>query len=241
MVLPALLLQALCAPIPTSHAWRTAFESLPQSDTEQIVDAGLHVEKPGVPLPQIDDLVNLIKSPGLLRDIAEMIAKQPMVSEASEFLSSKLLELQSLAAVKVDRLQESGIANSMEGLAKTILKEIEKILQTAREEWAPALREAYDRAYTAAKGHFVELVKYVEEHPGEAALKILLTLLALGILAQLMPLSLDALGFRVLGPRAGSFAAWFQSTYGGHVTKGSVMAYLQSLGMTVGKTGVFLA
>lgn len=32
----------------------------------------------------------------------------------------------------------------------------------------------------------------------------------------------------------GSFAAWFQSTYGGLVPKGSLFSYLQRLGMTWG-------
>ncbi|CRG90849.1 hypothetical protein PISL3812_07895 [Talaromyces islandicus] len=57
------------------------------------------------------------------------------------------------------------------------------------------------------------------------------TLIALGILAILMPWALEILGFGELGPIEGSLAAGWQSKYVGYVPKRSLFSYFQRLGM----------
>jgi len=46
------------------------------------------------------------------------------------------------------------------------------------------------------------------------------------------PAAASALGFMLAGIKAGTTAAWMMSLYGGAVTKGSVVALLQSTGAT---------
>jgi hypothetical protein len=45
------------------------------------------------------------------------------------------------------------------------------------------------------------------------------------------PWVIEALGFAELGPVEGTFASWWQSTYGGLVPKGSLFSFFQRLGM----------
>lgn len=68
-------------------------------------------------------------------------------------------------------------------------------------------------------------VGFAEDHPVYA------TLIALGILAILMPWALEILGFGDLGPIEGSFAALWQSRYAGYVPKKSLFGYFQRLGL----------
>lgn len=68
-------------------------------------------------------------------------------------------------------------------------------------------------------------ISFAENHPVYA------TLIALGILAILMPWLLEILGFGELGPIEGSFAAGWQSRYAGYVPKDSLFSYFQRLGM----------
>lgn len=98
-----------------------------------------------------------------------------------------------------------------------------------------AMKEAYGRAFNEAKD-------FAHDHP------IFCTVLALGILAILMPWLLEALGFAELGPveggidrlrppidadttLLGTFAAWWQSKYAGYVPKKSLFSFFQRLGM----------
>ncbi|KAK5662555.1 hypothetical protein OQA88_8467 [Cercophora sp. LCS_1] len=120
-------------------------------------------------------------------------------------------------------------------LAEHVLSALQETLKGNHETWGEALSEAYDVAVQVADEMFIDLVEYVKEHPLEIAASILLTLVAFGVLVRLMPLVLELLGFGVEGPVEGSFAAWFQRTYGGYVPKGSIMSFLQRLGMTWAK------
>jgi hypothetical protein len=47
----------------------------------------------------------------------------------------------------------------------------------------------------------------------------------------IVPWVIEALGFAELGPVEGTFASWWQSTYGGLVPKGSLFSFFQRLGM----------
>ncbi|KFY04391.1 hypothetical protein V491_09368 [Pseudogymnoascus sp. VKM F-3775] len=74
------------------------------------------------------------------------------------------------------------------------------------------MTEAFEKAVSEASG-------LAHEHPYFCAL------IAVGILAILMPWVLEALGFAELGPVEGTFAAWWQSTYRGYVTKESLFSF----------------
>lgn len=75
---------------------------------------------------------------------------------------------------------------------------------------------------TEAKG---AAIGFAKEHPAYAVL------IALGILAVLMPWALEILGFGELGPIEGSFAAAWQRTYADYVLKDPLFSYFQWLGM----------
>jgi hypothetical protein len=123
-------------------------------------------------------------------------------------------------------------------LAECILARLSSALQSAHENLGPAVREAYHRAWEAAKG----IEGFVIEHP------VFVTAVALGVLVIIAPWVLEALGFAALGPTegmfkpccygdavaddiAGSFAALWQTRYAGLVPKGSLFSFFQRLGM----------
>ncbi|KAK0715938.1 hypothetical protein B0H67DRAFT_582038 [Lasiosphaeris hirsuta] len=81
------------------------------------------------------------------------------------------------------------------------------------------------------------VVRVLKEYPTETVVSVLLLLLTSGALAWLMMRwVLELLGFRKDGPVKDTPASWFQSTYGGHVPKGSLMAGLQRRTMTEQKS-----
>ena len=84
------------------------------------------------------------------------------------------------------------------------------------------MAKASANALTQAKDATIEFTK---NHP------IYATLIALGILAILVPSALEILGFSELGPIKGSFTAAWQSRYTGYVPKGSLFSYFQRLGI----------
>lgn len=104
-----------------------------------------------------------------------------------------------------------------EAIATALLHGLESAIKTGV-QMAKASTDALAQAKDAAIG-------FAEDHPVYA------TLIALGILAILMPLTLEILGFGELGPIEESFAAGWQSRYAGYVPKGSLFSYFQRLGM----------
>ncbi|KAL4979013.1 hypothetical protein BDW66DRAFT_128354 [Aspergillus desertorum] len=104
-----------------------------------------------------------------------------------------------------------------EVIAKATLHGLENAIK-AGAKMAKAAADAVTQAKEAAIG-------FATEHPVYA------TLIALGVLAVLTPWILEVLGFGELGPIEGSFAARWQSTYGGYVPKGALLGYFQRLGM----------
>ncbi|KAK0649731.1 hypothetical protein B0T16DRAFT_389726 [Cercophora newfieldiana] len=167
----------------------------------------------------------------------------PSPSDAEvEAMASKIIKIlvtteksgKALAQSLNDAVQATGWTD---WIAKRTLEGLEQTLKTSREKWGPALIEAYDKAVSASNEAFAELVQEVKDHPKEVAAGLLVTLLAIGVVAVLAPVVLEVLGFSAEGPVAESFAAWFQSTYRGYVPKGSLMSFLQRLGMTWRKSG----
>lgn len=102
-------------------------------------------------------------------------------------------------------------------IATALLKGLENTIK-AGTKMAKASSDALIQAKDAAIG-------FAKDHPVYA------TLIALGILAILMPWALEILGFGDLGPIEGSFAAEWQSAFAGYVPKGSLFSYFQKLGM----------
>ncbi|KFY20892.1 hypothetical protein V491_03339 [Pseudogymnoascus sp. VKM F-3775] len=105
-----------------------------------------------------------------------------------------------------------------ENIAKAILGGVENGLRQGI-KMGGAMAEAFEKAFSEASG-------FAHDHPFFCAL------IAVGILAILMPWLLEALGFAELGPLEGTFAAWWQSTYRGYVTKDSLFSFFQRLGLS---------
>ncbi|KAI9162888.1 hypothetical protein HJFPF1_04483 [Paramyrothecium foliicola] len=132
-----------------------------------------------------------------------------------------------------------------EALAESILRGVENVIKNSAKV-AQAMADAIDRAESKA-------LEFSKEHPTYTALIAAGTIVALGVLVVLAPWVLETLGFETLGPRAGrsplvlciswlsltgdltgSFAARWMSSIArsiGNVEKGSIYAFLQSLGM----------
>ncbi|KAK4150991.1 hypothetical protein C8A00DRAFT_45712 [Chaetomidium leptoderma] len=116
-----------------------------------------------------------------------------------------------------------------------LLHSLEDILKTPGGEhttptsWGEAFTDAYTHAVASAQQALGALWAYARAHSYEIAASVLLTVLALGVLARLVPGFVRVLGFGGLG---GSFAAWWQRLYGGYVPKGSLWSFLQRMGMT---------
>lgn len=107
-----------------------------------------------------------------------------------------------------------------------------------------AMRNAYNRSSEVAQ----KSTTFAKDHP------VICTLIALGVLVILAPAAISALGFTAEGVAEGefraiidanltfelidrligSYAAAWQSTYGGFVEAGSWFSYFQKLGTVVG-------
>ncbi|KAL4896081.1 hypothetical protein BDV59DRAFT_127559 [Aspergillus ambiguus] len=107
------------------------------------------------------------------------------------------------------------------GWTENIAKALLSGLQDAIDKGAPMAKAAT----TALKRVREEAFEFAKDHPVYA------TILAIGVLALVMPWVVESLGFGELGPIEGSFAAWWQSRYAGYVPKGSLFSFLQRLGM----------
>ncbi|KAK4143473.1 uncharacterized protein C8A04DRAFT_28899 [Dichotomopilus funicola] len=120
-------------------------------------------------------------------------------------------------------------------LTERVLRALEETIKHVAEEqdtWGEALRDAYGYAVEAVQAELTALWEHTKEHPYETVVMVLLTVLALGVLARLVPVFVRVLGFAKEGPLEGSFAACWQSLYKGHVPKGSLWSFLQRMGMT---------
>lgn len=127
-----------------------------------------------------------------------------------------------------------------EYLAEKVLEKLGSALQGAHENLGPVIRDAYRKAWCVAN----DIEGFVIQHP------VMCTVIALGVLVIVCPCVIEALGFAELGPvegtyigycknaqcganvvHLGSFASWWQSTYGGLVPKNSLFSFFQRLGM----------
>ncbi|KAI3391561.1 hypothetical protein diail_7155 [Diaporthe ilicicola] len=107
-----------------------------------------------------------------------------------------------------------------EDVAMYILQGVEALVQhhyTVGE----VVRDAINKSTDAAEAIFDS----AKDHP------VLVTIVALGVLAIIAPWVLEALGFGELGPVADTFASWWQARYAGYVPKDSLFSFFQRLGM----------
>ncbi|KAH6897293.1 hypothetical protein B0T10DRAFT_557116 [Thelonectria olida] len=116
-------------------------------------------------------------------------------------------------------------------LAEQILKGITKVVEEGK-KMDSAMSEAMEKAVALAQ-------EFAIEHPYYTALIAAGTLIAVAILAMMAPgWIMEALGFALKGPRSRSFAARWMSEIArkyGNVSKGSLYAYLQRMGMILKK------
>ncbi|KAL7817977.1 hypothetical protein V8C44DRAFT_319768 [Trichoderma aethiopicum] len=158
---------------------------------------------------------------------------QPSVEETAQKIIDILLRAEKSGTILSAQIDDAVSATGWsEWLAKNVLKKLEGVLRSGRDKMGPAMAEAYDQACEVAEITFSDLCAYVKEHPVEIAATVLLSLFAFGVLVRLMPVVLELLGFSELGPTAGSFAAWWESTYAGYIPKRSLFSFFQRLGMT---------
>jgi ElaB/YqjD/DUF883 family membrane-anchored ribosome-binding protein len=86
-----------------------------------------------------------------------------------------------------------GVNGWTQHLAEWVLEKLSAALQSAHERLGPVVREAYQRAWEAARS----IEGFVVEHP------VFCTVIALGVLVTVAPWVLEALGFAALGPVEG--------------------------------------
>jgi len=107
-----------------------------------------------------------------------------------------------------------------ESLAAAVLNGLENALK-AGAPMGEAMKGAYEKAAQVVEAMW----GFAKDHP------VFCAFVALAILAILVPWAIEALGFAELGPVEGTFATWWQSTYGGYVPAGSLFSFFQRLGM----------
>ncbi|CAM1509507.1 Fc.00g032460.m01.CDS01 [Cosmosporella sp. VM-42] len=164
-----------------------------------------------------------------VNDKAVVITGQPVPysdDEVSQFI--EVLRTADCSEKELEKRLKSIISTNglKERIAERILEGIEKLLNEGAKV-ASAMDDAMKKATDIA-------LDFANEHPYYTALIAAGTIIALGVLVMLCPWVLEALGFARLGPRGGSFAAKWMSRIArldGRVSKGSIYAYLQRLGM----------
>jgi len=110
-----------------------------------------------------------------------------------------------------------------DGVAKAVLEGLERAIELGQ-EMGPVMKEAFERAVAAVNN----VKEWVEANPVKT------TLIALGVLALMVPWMLAFLGFSEAGIVEASWAALWQARYLGFVPKGSLFSFLQSLGTKIG-------
>ena len=90
-------------------------------------------------------------------------------------------------------------------LTERLLHALEATLKGDHATWGEAVTDAYMHAADLAREELSALWEYAMQHPVEVAAEVVLTVLALGVLARLVPGIVRVLGFGRLGPVEGEF------------------------------------
>lgn len=137
-------------------------------------------------------------------------------SVASDIVT-KILEAETRCSLKKELDEVICINGWSDTIAKATLDGLQSAIEHGT-EMAQAATNALAQSKEAA-------ASFATDHPVYA------TLIALGVLALLMPWVLEILGFGELGPIEGSFTAAWQRTYARYVPKETLFGYFQRLGM----------
>jgi hypothetical protein len=170
---------------------------------------------------------------------------EPSTEEVAEEIVAKLFAAEhNDEALQADLQSMVHVCGWHNTLAAAILAVMERAIALGKEMY-PALKAAYEKAVAAVN----DVEEWAGEHPEMAA--VITTLIALGVLAVMVPWVMGYLGFAEEGIIGGelvtcfhsrfankyieSWAALWQSKYRGFVPKGSLFSYLQSLGTKIGR------
>jgi hypothetical protein len=170
---------------------------------------------------------------------------EPSTGEVAEDIVTKLFAAEKNdEALQADLQSMARVCGWHDKLAHAILSAMERAIDVGK-EMGPAVKAAYDKAVAAIS----EVKEWADAHPEMAA--VITTLIALGVLAVMIPWVMAYLGFAEEGIVGGelitcfhsqsankfaaSWAARWQATYRGFVPKGSLFSYLQSLGTKIGR------
>jgi hypothetical protein len=191
--------------------------------------------QPDEPEPNVDEKTPLLSNSG---------NGNPTKGELADEIVAKLF-----AAERNDEVLDAELRSAVhaygwyDGLAAAVLEGLKRAIELGK-EMGPAMRDAYEKAVTALN----KVKEWAEENPVMAG--VIITLIALGVMAVIVPWMLTFLGFAESGiiegkfsllfaemsidSSSGSWAALWQATYRGFVPKGSLFSYLQSLGTKIG-------
>ncbi|KAF1929466.1 uncharacterized protein M421DRAFT_100559 [Didymella exigua CBS 183.55] len=153
--------------------------------------------------------------------LGDFTRQNPLDEVAQDVVNTMLRAEKAGSELRAELDTVVGPCGWKEKLAERVLEKLGAALQGAHDRLGPAVRDAYNKAWQAAN----EIEGFVIQHP------IMCTVIALGVLVVIAPWAIEALGFAEPGPVEGSFASWWQSTYGGLVPKGSLFSFFQRLGM----------
>ncbi|KAM0483145.1 hypothetical protein ACHAPX_002591 [Trichoderma viride] len=154
---------------------------------------------------------------------------------AADIVSILLRSEKHGASLKIQLDETVGTLGWSEMLAKRVLNALVGAIREGRDKMGPAFAKAYDDAAKEADSVFHSLVEDARNHPLELVATVLITVIAIGVLVVLAPYVLELLGFGELGPTAGTFASWWESTYAGYIPAGSMFSFFQRLGMIWGR------
>lgn len=120
---------------------------------------------------------------------------RPTSEVASDVVAVLLRAPRPCVTLRADLDSIIGTYGWTQSLAEYVLARLCSALQAAHDNLGPAVREAYQLSWEAAKS----IEGFVVEHP------VFVTVVALGVLVIIAPWVLEALGFAALGPAEGMF------------------------------------
>jgi hypothetical protein len=154
--------------------------------------------QPDEPEPNLDEKTPLLSHPSSGTVHVGSLTKSELVDD----IVAKLF-----AAERKDEVLEADLRSTVhahgwyEGLAAAVMEGIKRAIELGK-EMGPVMRDAYDEAVAALN----KVEEWAEEHPGMAG--VIITLIALGVMALVVPWMLTYLGFTGSGIAEGEFSLY---------------------------------
>lgn len=145
----------------------------------------------------------------------------PGVSQSPEDVAGEIINKIFTARSRASLHEQLNEMNSTCGWSDMIVRGILQGIENAIKSGATMGRAARDAVAQSEEA----AIEFASNHP------VYSTVIALGVMALLTPWALEILGFGELGPIEGSWAAAWQRTYAGQVSKEAIFTYFQRLGM----------